>query len=419
MLTELDHRYVINPQRRYHADAEQRVRVSVPHCHKSLQGSPALATLLDQLAADAPQRGRDLITRLTPTMFESLVKYFVLLPEAYAEALRTGLCSPAPEPAGVALAAHEFDRIAPDDVVLCHAPLTTTAHPAISVARGGHWIRANLVNTLRHPLGEHGRPGRLVDLDFGTTLDVAQLRLFDAGDLCFDPVTDNATLLGQRTNFLCRQIVARGGRVLLLGGDHAVAYYSISALADRYPRLGILHLDAHPDLYAVGTDCDRALNHANVFHWVRKLPHVETIWQIGIRDMYHQPVDRLTARHDAKLRTLPAMEIAMNGYGRLLRELDASIPWFVSFDVDVLDRVELPHTATPVLGGLSYYPLLHLFEQLFERLDIVGMEFVELGDGSQPAHGPAAIAARLCSRYLFALRGGSPHVENVFEPADD
>jgi len=416
-MLDLGHCYLINPQRRYHREAE-RLRVSVPHCQKSLQGSVALAGVLDQLASESPQRGHDLASRLTPAVFEALVKYFVLLPEAYADALRTGLCTPASQPAGSALAAHELDGLAADDVVLCHAPLVTTHHSAVSVAGGGRWIRASLASSLRHPMGERGQPGRLVDLDFGDRLDAGELRLFDAGDVCYDPVTDNAGLLGQRTGFLCRQIVARGGRPVLLGGDHSLAYYSIGALADRYPRLGILQFDAHPDLYAVGADCDRTINHANVFDRVRRMPHVDTIWQIGIRDMFHQPLERLVAQHDAKLRALSAMEIAVKGYDRLFRDLDDTIPWFVSFDVDALDRVDLPQTATPVLGGLSYYPLLQAFEQLFARLNIVGMEFVELGDGNQGAHGPAAIAARLCSRYLFHLRGASPLTENVFVPID-
>lgn len=420
---ELDQRYVVHPQRRYHPERTdeggERVRVSVPHCGKSLQGAPALPRLLDQLAAGPPQLGRDLAARLTPAGFESMVKYFVLLPEPHAEVLRGGLCAPVATPAGAPLASHQLDELTPGDVVLAHAPLVTTAPGAVSVARGGRFIRASLASTLRHPLGERGAPGWLVDLDFATRLDASALRLFDAGDVCHDPLTDNAAALGQRAGYLCRQIVRHGGRPVLLGGDHTLAYHSIGALAERYPRLGVLQFDAHPDLYAIGADCDRTINHANVFHWVRQMPHVSAIWQIGLRDAYHQPLERLAPRRDPKLHTLPAMEVALRGYGRLLDHLDASIPWFVSFDVDALERTDVPETATPVLGGLAYYPLLACFEQLFSRLDIIGLEFVELGDASQGAHGPAAIAARLLTRYLFNLRGAAPLEDNVFAPAEE
>jgi agmatinase len=90
------------------------------------------------------------------------------------------------------------------------------------------------------------------------------------------------------------------------------------------------------------------------------------------------------------------------------------LPWFISFDVDALSNAELPQTATPVLGGLSFYPLLACFEELITSFRVVGMEFVEIGDADQGAHGVAAIAARLISRYLFHLGGAQPHDSFVY-----
>lgn len=401
---------VVNPRRRYYRDAD-RLRVAIPGCAKSVQGAPALAALLDQLAAEPAHEAAALAARLTAPIYAALVKHFVLLPECDADALQGGFAIPASTPAGASLAAHDLDLLAPGDAVLCHAPFATTRHAAVPVARGGRWVRHHLATTVRAPAGQ---PGWLVDLDFGTRLAASQLRLFDLGDVCFDPVTDPAERVGQRAGYATRQIAARGARPILLGGDHALAYYTIGALAERYPRLGVLHFDAHPDLYTVGGDADRAVNHANVFHHVRQMPHVETIWQIGIRDLYHQPLNGLTPSRDPKLRAISAFEIATAGYGRLLAQLDPTLPWFVSFDVDVLDGADIPSTATPVLGGIAYYPLLQLFEQLCRQLDLVGFEFVELGDDGRDAHGPAVIAARLIGRYLFHLRGAEPCDANIF-----
>lgn len=102
---------------------------------------------------------------------------------------------------------------------------------------------------------------------------------------------------------------------------------------------------------------------------------------------------------------LSAFEVETKGYQRLLDNMDRSLPWFITFDVDALAVAELPQTATPVLGGLSFYPLLACFEQLFCTFRIVGMEFVEIGDTPPSSHGPATIAARLVSRFLFHLHG--------------
>ncbi|MFK5954232.1 MAG: arginase family protein [Desulfobacterium sp.] len=46
-----------------------------------------------------------------------------------------------------------------------------------------------------------------------------------------------------------KKIVGKGAFPLTLGGDHAITYPIMRAMADRYGPLDILHFDAHPDLY--------------------------------------------------------------------------------------------------------------------------------------------------------------------------
>ena len=37
-------------------------------------------------------------------------------------------------------------------------------------------------------------------------------------------------------------------KVITLGGDHSITYPIIKAYAEKYPKLAILQIDAHPDL---------------------------------------------------------------------------------------------------------------------------------------------------------------------------
>ncbi|MGN6233049.1 MAG: arginase family protein [Trinickia sp.] len=254
----------------------------------------------------------------------------------------------------------------------------------------------------------------MIDLDFGTKIDARHLRLFDLGDVQFSPAVDSAREVGERVAYVCERILHVGATPIVLGGDHAQAFYTIGALAERYPRLGVLHIDAHPDLYALGGACDAELNHANVMHWVRRMKHVAAIWQVGIRDFYRQPTHQLCCEHDSKIRTISALEAETRGYARLLEQMDRSLPWFISFDVDALSNAEQPQTGTPVLGGLSFYPLLTCFDQLVRDFRVVGMEFVEIGDADHGAHGVAAIAARLIGRYVFQLGGAEPYDGSVY-----
>jgi agmatinase len=147
------------------------------------------------------------------------------------------------------------------------------------------------------------------------------------------------------------------------------------------------------------------------------MQHVKSLWQIGIRDAYRQPTEGLRAELQPCLGTLSAYEAETSGYDRLFDNMDRDLPWFISFDVDVLAGSERPHTATPVLGGLSFYKLLGCFERLFSEFNIVGLEFVEIGDATPSAHGTAAISARLITRFLFHLRGKTPCQTICYAPS--
>lgn len=416
MTADATQRYRVHPRLRWEPAGDGRVEVSLPFGTKRLRAADRIANLLDRIAAEPPQTGNALGQCLGASVFETLVKYLFLLPEDQAEALCGGLCMPAARPAGRALAVHDLDTLTEDDMVLLHVPIATTTEGGVSVTGGGAWVRTHLAQSLESPLGATDRPGVLLDLDFGSRLDTAALRLFDVGDVIHQPLQDRASDIGERAAHLCRTICAHGARPLLLGGDHALAYYSIGALAQRYPRLGVLQFDAHPDLYAVGAACDEQLNHANVMHWVRRMAHVQSLWQVGVRDFFHQPTERVFSVRDSKVQVLSAFEAETRGYRRLLDGMDPSLPWFISFDVDALAVAERPQTATPVLGGLSFYPLLACFERLFSEFRVVGMEFVEIGDAAHGAHGTAAIAARLASRYLFHLRGAEPTQDLLYSP---
>ncbi|MDF0604304.1 arginase family protein [Neisseriaceae bacterium TC5R-5] len=377
----------------------------MPFGKKRLRAKSHLVTKLQSLKSRAPQTGEALVAYLGAAVFEALIKYFFLLPTQAFDALSGGICLPAMQAAGQAITAYDLDTLVEHDAVLLHTPISTTINNNISVANGGRWVRAQLRQMLHHPLGDSALPGDLLDLDFADYLASQQLRLYDLGDVSFQPTTDNASHIGERTTYLCQRIVAQGAYPLLLGGDHALAFYSIAALQERYSRLGVIQFDAHTDLYTLGAACDEQLNHANVMNWVRKMQHVQSIWQIGIRDLYYQPTENLQAIQDPKIQTLSAFEAETTGYHRLWSNMDPNLPWFISFDVDVLAGVDCPETATPVLGGLSYYSLLACFEQLYANYNVVGLEFVEIGDSSPGAHGAAAIAARLISRFLFHRRG--------------
>src|SRR5829696_9183610 len=68
----------------------------------------------------------------------------------------------------------------------------------------------------------------------------------------------------------------------LLGGDHSIPLGFLRALAESYDRFGILQFDAHADLrksYQGFT-----YSHASIMFNALKLPAVNRIVQVGVRD---------------------------------------------------------------------------------------------------------------------------------------
>src|SRR5687767_7979168 len=78
-------------------------------------------------------------------------------------------------------------------------------------------------------------------------------------------------------------LLRQGKLAVTLGGDHSVPYGAIRAYAQKYPGLGILHLDAHADL----RDSYEGFtwSHASImFNVLEHVPQVKTLVQVGIRD---------------------------------------------------------------------------------------------------------------------------------------
>src|SRR4030095_9599185 len=78
-----------------------------------------------------------------------------------------------------------------------------------------------------------------------------------------------------------------------LGGDHAITFPIIRAIARAYPSLSILHFDAHPDLY---DDFDgNPYSHASPFARIMEEQLAPRLVQVGIRTMnthQREPVAR-------------------------------------------------------------------------------------------------------------------------------
>jgi arginase len=99
----------------------------------------------------------------------------------------------------------------------------------------------------------------------------------DAGDLKSAPEQDTFEAMETRVG----QLLDYGLRAICLGGDHAITFPIIKAISTHFPRLSILHFDAHPDIYDDFNGNRRS--HACPFARIMEAGLVERLVQIGIR----------------------------------------------------------------------------------------------------------------------------------------
>ena len=179
------------------------------------------------------------------------------------------------------------------------------------------------------------------------------------------------------------KIVQNGKIPALIGGEHSISLGGITALANKYPGLGILQIDAHMDLRKAYEDL--TYSHASVMYNVLTTTVGTTLWQVGIRDYCPEEVEiakkygkRVQVFYDAMLKeALFAGEHWKNIVKKIINFLPDYV--YISVDIDGLDIPYALHTGTPVPGGLSYDQCVYLVKEIaLSGRKIVGIDVCEV-----------------------------------------
>ncbi|MFA6951126.1 MAG: agmatinase [Lentimicrobiaceae bacterium] len=159
---------------------------------------------------------------------------------------------------------------------------------------------------------------------------------------------------------------------VVIGGEHSVSIGAFKAFADFYKDndLTILQFDAHSDLRDEYEGSK--YNHACV---MARAAEVAPILQVGIRSMsFEERADVKADRifyadyiHDVDQKTW--MYDLLNKLGKNV---------YITIDLDVLDPSIMSSTGTPEPGGMQWYQMLEVLNQINQKTNIVGFDVVEL-----------------------------------------
>ena len=233
------------------------------------------------------------------------------------------------------------------------------------------------------------------------------LDVVDAGDAPIVPANPDRSHEVIRRKVLI--VTSAGAIPIVLGGDHSITFPSASAVAEALaPRgLGVVHFDAHADtaqstwgvLRSHGTPMRRLIESGSVAG--------RNFVQVGLRG-YWPPPETLTWMRDNGLRFHFMTEIEERGAEAVVADaiseaLDGPQAIYLSIDIDVLDPGMAPGTGTPEPGGLMTRELLRAVRQVVSRVELAGMDVVEVSPPYDVSEVTAAAAHRCVMEALSAL----------------
>jgi agmatinase len=201
---------------------------------------------------------------------------------------------------------------------------------------------------------------------------------------------------------LIRQKVAPLTNIpILLGGDHSVTIPIFQAQRERFQdkRLGVLWLDAHPDLCDVFTGSK--LSHACVLRrGIEFGIKPKDICLVGLRSWEEQEIDLI---ENGGLNVYTAADVAERGMDKIakkvVKKLSRCDAVHISVDIDCLDPAYAPGTGIPDSGGLTSREVITLIKSL-QGLPLVGLDVVEVAPPIDPSEASVFTALKIIMEFI-------------------
>ena len=229
---------------------------------------------------------------------------------------------------------------------------------------------------------------------------LGDIRISDLGDI---PITDQV-----RDFELVREKVATLPNVpIVLGGDHSISIPVFQAQCERYQggRLGVLWVDAHPDLCDVFTGSK--FSHACVLRRALEFGiEPQEVCLVGVRSWEDQEIDLI---ENGGLNVYSAAQVAERGMksvaSRVYNKLSDCDAVHISLDIDCLDPAFAPGTGIPDSGGLTSREVITLIKSL-HGLPLIGLDVVEVSPPIDPSEATVFAALKIIMEYIALFARG-------------
>ena len=192
----------------------------------------------------------------------------------------------------------------------------------------------------------------------------------------FDVEVDNSNIFtsGENLEIAFKKNYSHS-RIVVVGGDHSMTYFSFKAFASRENNSGLIIFDAHPDCMenfkVTHEDFVRVLIDENILN-------SKNIILVGLRNWHKNEYAYLKSKRI----TYFTMEQVFNDYQDVCDTIMENIrSWgntYVSVDIDFLDPAFAPGTGYLEAGGASTRELLYFLKRIKMINSVKAFDLVEI-----------------------------------------
>lgn len=220
--------------------------------------------------------------------------------------------------------------------------------------------------------------------------DLSEVKIFDSGDL--ELSFGRVDLALQDIEDHAREILSAGKRPLMIGGEHLVTLGQFRAVAEKYPDVCVIQLDAHTDLRQEYLGAE--LSHATIIRRIWDMVGDDRIYQLGIRS--GEKAEFEFAKEHTHL-----TKFNLTGLPKAIADLKDK-PVYLTIDLDVLDPSAFPGTGTPEAGGIDFMTLLQAIIDI-AQLNVVAIDVNELSPHYDLSGASTALATKIIREILLAF----------------
>ena len=188
---------------------------------------------------------------------------------------------------------------------------------------------------------------------------------------------------------------------ITIGGDHSITTNILNGVYDALEsnKIVLLYFDAHPDFVSSTRNY-----YGSVLADSSELINFTKSMLIGTRAA---ELEELENASNKKLEIITPLDIIEVGINEILKKIMSkcqSSKVYLSIDLDCMDPGVAPGVSVPTPGGLLPLDLIYMIKKISEKLQVVGMDIVELCPDYDLNQNTANHASRILMEMISSLR---------------